>query len=74
MENENDGERASSTFGVRYLWLVCVVQFSLLVAVVAGVVKKATGVSAWDAVLFGGGAFCVVIGLCLTVRQALRQS
>ncbi|AYG82260.1 hypothetical protein DWB77_04430 [Streptomyces hundungensis] len=59
--------------GTRYLWLLVAVLFSLVVALVAGILKAGTGVGFADAVLYGGTAFATSMGLCLLVLSAVGQ-
>ncbi|WP_162952282.1 hypothetical protein [Streptomyces hundungensis] len=49
------------------------VLFSLVVALVAGILKAGTGVGFADAVLYGGTAFATSMGLCLLVLSAVGQ-
>ncbi len=58
--------------GQKYLWLVVVGLVSLVVALVAGMLKSMTGVDLPDTILYSGGAFAATLGICLAVRAALR--
>ncbi|RKT53582.1 hypothetical protein [Saccharothrix australiensis] len=58
---------------VRNLWVLVSVLFSLLVGLVTGVVKNATGAGVAEAVLTGGSAFAGSMVLCLGVLAFLHQ-
>lgn len=58
---------------VRILWLLVAVLFSLVIALVTGMVKSATGVGAAEAVLTGGSAFAGSMVLCLGILAALHR-
>jgi len=47
--------------------------FSLVVALVAGILKASTGAGLAEAVLYGGTAFATTMGLCLLVLSAAGQ-
>lgn len=66
------GQRRASS--VNYLWLLVFILFSLLVAVVAGVLRRSTGTGLAETILYGGGVFAAALGLCLAVRAAVRTS
>ncbi|MTE18237.1 hypothetical protein F0L17_03665 [Streptomyces sp. TRM43335] len=56
---------------VRALWVLATVQFSALVALVAGILSGATGSSLPEAALHAGSAFAATLPLCLAVLSAL---
>ncbi|WP_245641041.1 hypothetical protein [Streptomyces megasporus] len=56
---------------VKALWVLVTVLFSVLVALVAGILATVTGRSLPDAVLQAGGAFAMTLPLCLAVLSAL---
>lgn len=58
---------------VRNLWVLVSVLFSLLVGLVTGVVKNATGVGVAEAVPAGGSAFAGSMVLCLGVLAFLHK-
>lgn len=64
---------SESRSGTRYLWLLVAALFSLVVALVAGILKTSTGVGLAEAVLYGGAAFATSMGLCLLVLSAAGQ-
>ncbi|MEU3198598.1 hypothetical protein [Streptomyces sp. NPDC006996] len=47
--------------------------FSLVVALVAGILKTSTGAAFAEAVLYGGTAFATSMGLCVLVLSAVGQ-
>lgn len=59
--------------GTRYLWLLVAVLFSLVVALVAGMLKTSTGAGFAEAVLYGGTAFATSMGLCVLVLSTVGQ-
>lgn len=59
--------------GTRYLWLLVAALFSLVVALVAGILKTSTGAGFAEAVLYGGAAFATSMCLCLVVLSAAGQ-
>jgi predicted branched-subunit amino acid permease len=58
---------------VRNLWVLVSVLFPLLVGLVTGVVKHATGAGVAETVLTGGSAFAGSMVLCLGVLAVLHQ-
>ncbi|MGK5500252.1 hypothetical protein [Streptomyces sp. URMC 125] len=56
---------------LRALWVLATVQFSALVALVAGILSGASGTSLPGAVLHAGGAFAATLPLCLAVLSVL---
>ncbi|QEV19194.1 hypothetical protein [Streptomyces alboniger] len=53
--------------------LLVAVLFSLVLALVAGILKTSTGAACADAVLYGGTAFATSMGLCVLVLSAAGQ-
>ncbi|WP_431965673.1 hypothetical protein [Actinacidiphila sp. bgisy160] len=47
--------------------------FSLVVALIAGILKASTGAGFAEAILYGGTAFATSMGLCLLVLTAIGQ-
>ncbi|MGW6491235.1 hypothetical protein [Streptomyces sp. NPDC055056] len=47
--------------------------FSLVVALVAGMLKTSTGAGSAEAVLYGGAAFATSMTLCMLVLSAVGQ-
>lgn len=60
-----------SLFATQALFLVLALVVSALVAVVAGVLRHATGTGVADSVLYGGGAFVLWMTLSVTVLAVL---
>lgn len=52
------------------LWLLVAALFSLVVALVAGMVKTRDGAKLSEAVLTGGAAYATCMGLCLGILAA----
>jgi hypothetical protein len=48
--------------------------FSLVIALVAGILKSQTGAELAESALVSGGAFTAAMGLCLAVLAAARGS
>ncbi|AXE82920.1 hypothetical protein C5746_19790 [Streptomyces atratus] len=59
--------------GTRYPWLLVAALFSLVVALIAGILKISTGAGSAEAVLYGGTAFATSMALCLFVLSAAGQ-
>ncbi|MEU2616612.1 hypothetical protein ABZ642_00380 [Streptomyces sp. NPDC007157] len=59
------------SFGVKVLVVVICVLFSVIVAIVAGLISHSPGSAIGQAVLYGGGAFAGCLLLCLAVLSAL---
>lgn len=57
----------------RYLWLLVAALLSLVVALVAGILRASTGTGIAETVLYGGAAFAASLGLCLGVLTAAGQ-
>ncbi|MFE7043404.1 hypothetical protein ACFU9X_29370 [Streptomyces atratus] len=51
--------------GTRYLWLLVAALFSLVVALIAGILKVSTGAGSAETVLYSGTAFAASMVLCL---------
>ncbi|GGR35628.1 hypothetical protein [Streptomyces griseomycini] len=67
-----EGDRlVRPTFPVQVLLVIVSFVWSLLVAVVAGVLSHEAGTRVAGAVLYGGGAFIGWMTLCVTVLTAL---
>lgn len=66
MSNPNSAE-------VRNLWILVSLLFSLVVGLVTGMVKNATGVGVAEAVLTGGSAFTGSMLLCLGILASLHK-
>ncbi|GGU62061.1 hypothetical protein GCM10010211_28860 [Streptomyces albospinus] len=60
-----------SPFAAQVLFLVLALVSSTLVAVVAGVLCHVAGTGIAGSVLYGGGAFILVMTLCVTILTAL---
>lgn len=58
---------------VRNLWILVSLLFSLVVGLVTGIVKSATGVGVAEAVLTGGSAFTGSMLLCLGILASLHK-
>jgi hypothetical protein len=59
--------------GTTYLWLLVVGLSSLVVALVAAMLKMSIGVSAAEAALSAGAAFATTFGLGLGILGASRR-
>jgi hypothetical protein len=59
---------------VRYLWLAVAGLFSLMIALVAGILKSQTGAGLAESALVSGGAFAAAMALCLAILTAARGS
>jgi hypothetical protein len=57
---------------VRVLWVLVSVLFSIVVAMVAGILTAEGGETIVHAFLYGGGAFGGTMALCLAVLKAVR--
>lgn len=60
-----------SPFAAQVLFLLLALVSSALVAGVAGVLSYAAGTGVAASVLYGGGAFILVMTLCVTILTAL---
>lgn len=49
----------------RILWLLIALLGALVIALLAGILKKATGVTTIDAIIFGGGTFAAAATLVI---------
>jgi hypothetical protein len=59
------------SLGVKVLVVVTCALFSVIIAIVAGLLSHAPGSPISEAVLFGGGAFTGSMILCMTVMTSL---
>ena len=59
-------------FGIRFLWLLVAVLFSLIVALLSGILKTITGADLATATLAAGAAFSASMGLCLMTLTAVH--
>lgn len=59
------------SLGVKVLVVVTCALFSVIIAIVAGLLSHAPGSPVSEAVLFGGGAFTGCMILCMTVLTSL---
>ncbi|GAB3139120.1 hypothetical protein GCM10027290_07690 [Micromonospora sonneratiae] len=57
----------------RHLWLAVAGLFSLVVALLAGILESSTGAGLAGAVKYGGTAFVASLTLWLAVLTALKQ-
>lgn len=58
---------------VRSLWLAVAGLFSLVIALVAGMLKSQTGAGLAESALVSGGAFAAAMALCLAVLSAAQR-
>ncbi|OPG14186.1 hypothetical protein [Microbispora sp. GKU 823] len=58
----------------RSLWLAVAALFSLVIALVAGILKSQTGAGLAESALVSGGAFATAMALCLAVLSAAQRS
>ncbi|MEV4012503.1 hypothetical protein AB0J35_18545 [Nonomuraea angiospora] len=56
------------------LWLAVAGLFSLVIGLVAGILKSQTGAGLAESTLMSGGAFATAMALCLAVLAAARGS
>ncbi|KUO04568.1 hypothetical protein [Streptomyces caeruleatus] len=59
------------TLGVKVLVIVTCTLFSVIIAIVAGLLSHTSGAPVSEAVLCGGGAFAGCMILCLAVLTSL---
>jgi hypothetical protein len=59
------------TPALKALWVLVAALFSLVVALMAGLLVSTTEVALAEAILYGGGAFAVCMTLCLGVLTAV---
>ncbi|MFF1279210.1 hypothetical protein ACGFT2_25395 [Streptomyces sp. NPDC048514] len=64
-------QSAPPTIGMRVLYITIAALLSAVVALIAGILIRTTGVSLAQAVLYGGGAFIAVMTLSLAVLTVL---
>jgi hypothetical protein len=64
-------QTSPSSRSVKALWVLVAALFSLVVALIAGMLASTTGISVAQSVLYGGGAFAGTMLLCLAVLSAL---
>jgi hypothetical protein len=57
----------------RYLWILVAFFFSLVVALIAGILRASTGTGLAETILYGDAAFAASMGLCLAVLSAAGQ-
>ncbi len=57
----------------RPLWLAVAVLFSLVIALIAGILKSQTGSGLAESALVSSGAFAAAMGLCLAVLAAVQR-
>lgn len=55
------------------LWLMLMLQFSLIVALITGILTSQAGARLAGAVMAGGGAFGATMGICLGAVAAVRE-
>ncbi|MFF3444258.1 hypothetical protein [Streptosporangium sp. NPDC002721] len=67
-----DPQPPNGPSATRSLWLAIAGLFSLVIALVAGILKSQTGAGLADSALMSGGAFTAAMILCLGVLTAAQ--
>jgi hypothetical protein len=57
----------------RPLWLAVAGLFSLVIALIAGILKSQTGSGLAESALVSGGAFAAAMALCLALLAAVQR-
>ncbi|MGS2645532.1 hypothetical protein [Streptosporangium sp. LJ11] len=67
-----DTQPPAGPSATRSLWLAIAGLFSLVIALVAGILKSQTGAGLAESALTSGGAFAAAMALCLAVLAAVQ--